>query len=126
MFDDNITESWNSRVRIDLAKIKQMNPSQLDKIKYYGSSAENLLKNREFAQFVHHYKFDLMDQLGGITGHSAEDNNSRVAIGHNLAGIDGFIASLQKAKWYKDRVVSIQNGVTPPIDDKENYGRNSQ
>jgi hypothetical protein len=113
MLNDEMTDAWNSRIKIDLQNIKKMSPSQLDRIKSYGSNAENLLNNREFAAFVHHYKFDLMNTLGGITGHTAEDNSSRIAISHNLAGIDGFIASLQKAKWSKDKVVSTQNVVAP-------------
>ena len=113
MINDELTDAWNSRVKIDLQNIKRMSASQLDRIKSYGSSAENLLSNREFAVFVHHYKFDLMNTLSGITGHTAEDNASRIAISHNLAGIDGFIASLQKAKWYKDKVVSQQTDVAP-------------
>jgi hypothetical protein len=124
--DDARTDAWNGRVRVDLQNIKKMTASQLDRIKQYGSNAENLLQNRDFAQFVHHYKFDMMDQLAGITGHTLEDNNSRVAIGHNLAGIDGFIASLQRAKWYKDKVVSLQNQPAPTVtEEKEVYGRNS-
>lgn len=118
MTDDSVTEAWNSRVRVDLQNIKRMTPAQLDRIKMYGSNAENLLQNREFAQFVHHYKFEIMEQLSAISGHTEQDNNSRIAFAHNLAGIDGFIASLQRAKWYKDRVVSQQQP-TPNVNNKE-------
>jgi hypothetical protein len=116
MIDDGLTSAWNNRVKIDLQNLKRMNPAQLDRIKNYGSSAENLLQNKEFALFIHHYKFDLMESLGAITGHTTEENNSRIGIAHNLAGVDGFISSLQRAKWYKDKVVSYQTNtseVTP-------------
>lgn len=116
MIDDTVVESWNSRVRVDLQNIKRMTPAQLDRVKQYGSNAENLLQNKDFAQFIHHYKFDLMEQLATITGHTAEDNNSRIAIAHNLAGLDGFISSLQRARWFRDKVVSQQQA---PTDNKE-------
>ena len=119
MIDESAAEAWNSRVRVDLQNIKRMSAAQLDRIKQYGSSAENLLQNREFAQFVHHYKFEVMEQISAVTGHTAEDNNSRIALAHNLAGIDGFIASLQRAKWYKDRVVSQQQPTPNANNDKE-------
>ena len=108
MVDDQVTDSFNRRVRVDLNNVKKMTPSQLDRVKQYGSSAENLLQNRDFAQFIHHYKFDLMDQLGQITTHTDEDNMRRVALSNYIAGIDGFIASLQRAKYFKDKVVSQQ------------------
>ena len=108
MVDDQVTDSFNRRVRVDLNNVKKMTPAQLDRVKQYGSSAENLLQNRDFAQFIHHYKFDLMDQLGQITTHTDEDNMRRVALSNYIAGIDGFIASLQRAKYFKDKVVSQQ------------------
>jgi len=108
MIDDQITDSFNSRIRIDLNNVKKMTPAQLDRVKQYGSAAENLLANREFAQFIHHYKFELLDQLSAVSGHTDETNLQRIAYSNYLAGIDGFIASLQKAKWYKDKVVSQQ------------------
>ena len=49
-----------------------------------------------------------MDQLGQITTHTDEDNMRRVALSNYVAGIDGFIASLQRAKYFKDKVVSQQ------------------
>lgn len=108
MVEDQVTDSFNTRVRADLNNIKKMTPAQLDRVKQYGSSAENLLQNKDFAQFIHHYKFDLMDQLGQITTHTEEDNMRRVALSNYVAGIDGFIASLQRAKYFKDKVVSQQ------------------
>ena len=109
MIDDVLSEAFNSRIRVDLNNIKKMAPSQLDRVKTYGSTAENLLNNRDFAQFVHHYKFETMDQLASITGHAEEDNARRIAISNQLAGLDGFIAWLQRAKYYKNKVVSLQS-----------------
>jgi hypothetical protein len=108
MISNEQIEAYNSRPRIDLNNIKKMSAAQLDHIKTYGSRAENLLHNRDVAEFIHHYKFELLDQLSSITEHTQEDNAKRVAIGNHLAGIDGFIASLQRAKYYKDKIVSQQ------------------
>lgn len=108
MVNEDIVDAFNSRVKVDLNNIKKMTPAQLDRVKAYGSNAENLLQNRDFAQFVHHHKFDLLDQLSNISGYTEEDNTRRIALSNHLAGIDGFIASLQRAKYFKDKIVSQQ------------------
>ena len=101
-------EAYNSRLNVNLNNIKTMTHGQLDAVKAQGSEAEALLKNRQLALFIHHYKFDLADTLSAIAGHTPDDNNRRIAIGNQLAGIDGFIASLQKAVYMKNRVVTQQ------------------
>jgi hypothetical protein len=108
MIDEQMAEAFNSRIRVDLNNIKKMTPAQLDRVKTYGSTAENMLMNRDFAQFVHHYKFEILDQLSSITGHTQEDNTKRIAVGNQLSGIDGFITWLQRAKYFKDKAVSQQ------------------
>ena len=86
-----------------------MTPGQLDQIKAYGSTAENLLANKDFALFLHHFKFDTADELSSIAGHMPEDNSKRIALAHNIAGVDKFVASLQRAVYFKNKAVSIQN-----------------
>jgi hypothetical protein len=112
IIDEELTAAFNAKPKIDINKIKTMTPGQLDAIKTYGSGAENLLANKDFALFVHHFKFDLADELSGINGHSADDNCKRVALAHNIAGIDKFVSSLQRAVYYKNRAVSIQTAPT--------------
>jgi hypothetical protein len=112
MIDEELTQAFNQKPKLDINKIKTMSPSQLDAIKVYGSGAENLLKNKDFALFIHHYKFDLADELSGINGHTPEDNCKRVALAQMITGIDKFVASLQRAVYYKNRAVSIQNAPT--------------
>lgn len=114
MVNEDIVDAFNSRVKVDLNNIKTMTAAQLDRVKNYGSQAENLLMNRDFAQFIHHYKFDVLDQLSNLSGHTEEDNTRRIAMSNQLAGIDGFIASLQRAKFFKDRVVNQQNKQVDP------------
>ena len=112
MINDDVVQAFNSRIRVDLNNVKKMTPAQLDRIKSYGSQAENLLVNKDFVQFIHHWKFDTAEQIGSVNGHTEEDNARRVALSNQLAGIDSFIASLQRAKYYKDRAVSLQQQST--------------
>ena len=112
IIDDELTMAFNAKPKLDINKIKKMTPGQLDQIKAYGSGAENLLANKDFALFVHHFKFDLADDLSGINGHTPEDNCKRIAIAHNIAGIDKFVASLQRAVYFKNSAVSLQTAPT--------------
>jgi hypothetical protein len=54
--------------------------------------------------FIHHYKFDVADQLSSIRGHSTDDNSQRIAFGHELSGIDNFINTLKKAVYYRNKI----------------------
>lgn len=110
MITPETIEAFNHRLTVDLNSIKKMTPSQLDAVKNYGSQAEALLKNRDLALFIHHFKFDVADTLSSITGHTADDNARRVALSNELRGIDQFVASLQRAVYMKNRVVIQQQG----------------
>jgi hypothetical protein len=109
LINDELTQAFNQKPRVDINSIKKMSPGQLDSVKTYGSGAENLLKNKDFALFVHHFKFDLANELSEIKGHADEDNHKRISIAHNLSGIDKFVASLHKAVYFKNSAVSIQS-----------------
>lgn len=108
IIDDELTQAYNQKPRLDINSIKTMTPGQLDQIKSYGSAAENLLTNKDFALFVHHFKFDLASDLSGITGFTEEMNQRRISIAHNLGGIDKFVDSLKRAVYFRNRVVSQQ------------------
>jgi hypothetical protein len=109
IIDQDLTLAFNQKPRVDINSIKKMTPAQLDNLKVYGTAAENLLTNKDLALFIHHFKFDLADELASIKTHTAEDNLKRIAISNQFTGVDKFIASLQTAVWYKNRAVSIQN-----------------
>lgn len=106
MINDEAIESYNHRLTANLNDLPKLSASQLDAIKTHGTRAENLLTNRDVAMFIHQAKFDIMDQLSAIRGHSEEDNTRRVALSNQLAGIDSFIAGLQRAVYMKNRVVN--------------------
>jgi len=110
MIENNVVEAFNNRLTIDLNNIKKMTPGQLDRVKELGSQAENLLKNKDFAYFVHTFKFERVDVLAEIPGHTPEENSLRVAVSNQLAGLDEFIKSLKRAIYFKNRVVSHQTG----------------
>jgi hypothetical protein len=104
MINDDTTEFYNNRLTVDLNSIKKLSPSQEDRVRHYGSQAENLLKNRDLAMFIHHYKFEVTDQLASIRSHTSDDNMQRVALCNELAGIDSFITSLKRAVYLKSRL----------------------
>jgi hypothetical protein len=85
MIETETIESFNTRLTVDTSDIKRLTPSQRDTIKHYGSQAEALLKNRDLAMFVHHYKFELADNLTNITGHTDVDNITRIAQANYLS-----------------------------------------
>lgn len=104
MISDEAVDAYNSRLTMDMSQPSKWTTSQKDKVRHYGSLAENLLTNRDFAMFVHHFKFNIADELTNIRGHSAEDNAQRIAFSHQLAGIDSFVNSLKRAVYLKNRV----------------------
>lgn len=107
MIEKDTVDFYNSRLTVDMSQPSKLTTSQKDQVKHYGSQAEALLKNRDLAMFVHHFKFSLADDLATIRSHQPEDNARRIAISNELAGIDNFVNSLKKAVYLKNRVVSI-------------------
>jgi hypothetical protein len=114
IINDDVVEAFNKRLNVDPNNIKTMTPSQLDRVKEIGTQAENLMKNRDFAYFVHTFKFDRIDVLTELGGHTADQNAERIAIANQLSGLDEFIKSLKRAVYYKNRVVSQQNSQVAP------------
>lgn len=114
MLKPEAVDAFNARLKIDPTSIKKMTPSQLDAVRVWGSNAENLLRNRDLAQFIHEHKFDLADTLADIKGHSEEDDKRRIAIANKIAGVDDFIALLKRAVYYKNQSVSLQNTTLDP------------
>ena len=104
MINEETIEFYNNRLTVDLSNIKKLTPAQQDRVRHYGSQAEALLKNKDLAMFVHHFKFELADALTNIRGHSTDDDKQRVAICNELAGIDSFITSLKRAVYLKSKL----------------------
>ena len=119
MITEDTTEAYNSRLTIDTTNIDKLTPAQRDAVKSYGSEAEALLKNRDLAKFIHHFKFEVADALANLSGHTTDDNARRVALSNELRGIDQFIATLQRAVYMKNKVVTQQTptvGASEPAD----------
>lgn len=108
MINPDVIEAFNNKPKVNVSNIKALTPAERDRVVAHGSNAENLLKNKDFAMFVHQFKFELADELSAIKGHTEEDNNKRVAIANQLVGIEGFVASLQRAVYMKARAVTPQ------------------
>jgi len=104
MINEDTIEFYNNRLTVDLSNIKKLTPAQQDKVRHYGSQAEALLKSKDLAMFVHHFKFELADSLANLRGHSIDDDKQRVALCNELAGIDSFITSLKRAVYLKSKL----------------------
>lgn len=111
MLDQEVVEAFNARPRVNLNNLRTLSVSQRDQVKQYGSEAEALLRNRQLALFVHHWKFDITDQLAEIQGHTEDDNRRRIALSLQLQGIESFIQSLKRAVALKNRAVSLDGPV---------------
>ena len=118
MIDEELTAAFNAKPRVDINNIKKMTPGQLDQVKVYGSAAENLLKNKDFALFVHHFKFEMSDQVTNINGHTEEDNARRLSLVHNVAGMNRFVEFLQNAVRFKNTAVNLQSPADNLKEDK--------
>ena len=114
MLTQDTIDAFNSRLTVNLNTIKNMTASQLDRVKTHGSAAEALLKNKDLALFIHQWKFEILDQIAAISSHSADDNAKRIALNNQLAGIDSFVATLQRSVYMKNRAVSQQQ--SGPVD----------
>ena len=116
MIEQDAVEAFNTRLTANLNDLANLTPGQRDAVKAHGSRAEALLRNPDLAMFIHQYKFEVTDALSNIDGHGPDDNSRRVEFDNHLAGIDAFIASLQRAVYIKNRVVSTQDGPAAPTD----------
>ncbi len=106
MISEEAIEAYNTRLTVDVSSVERLTPAQRDVVKSYGSQAEALLKNRDLGQFIHHYKFLLADIQSELSAHTAEANAERIAIANQLVGISGFVNSLKRAVYYKNKVIA--------------------
>ncbi|CAB4151819.1 hypothetical protein UFOVP592_38 [uncultured Caudovirales phage] len=104
MIENDTIDFYNSRLTVDMSQPSKLTTSQRDQVRHYGSLAEALLKNKDLAMFVHHFKFSLADDLASIRSHQPDDNARRIAISNELAGIDNFVNSLKRAVYLKNRI----------------------
>jgi len=109
MISEDAVEAYNKRLTIDTSNPKKLTPSQRDAVKQYGSLAEALMKNRDLAMFIHHFKFEVNDAMANIRTHTAEANAERVALANQLSGIDSFINTLKSAVYKKNVLVRTEN-----------------
>ena len=109
MIHEEVVEAYNKRLTIDTSNPKKLTPSQRDAVKTYGSQAETLLKNRDLALFIHHFKFEVNDAMTNIRTHTEESNAERIALANQLGGIDSFINSLKSAVYKKNVIIKTEN-----------------
>jgi hypothetical protein len=109
MISEDAVDAYNRRLTMDTSNPKKLTASQRDAVKTYGSSAENLMKNRDLALFIHHFKFEIADAMTNIRTHTADANAERVALANQLAGIDSFINTLKSAVYKKNLMIKTEN-----------------
>jgi hypothetical protein len=109
MISEEAVDAYNRRLTIDTNNIKRLTASQRDAVKTYGSQAEALLKNRDLAMFIHHFRFEVNDALANLRTHTAEANAERVAFANQLSGIDGFVNSLKLAIHKKNKMIQFES-----------------
>ena len=112
MISEDAVDAYNKRLTLDTSNPKKLTPGQRDAVKQYGSLAEALLKNRDLAMFVHHFKFEVNDQLANIRSHTAEANAERIAFANQLSGIDGFINTLKGAIYKRNKLIATEGSNT--------------
>lgn len=117
MLNDTFVDAFNSRITVNVNTIKLMTASQMDRVKLLGDQAEELLKNKNLALFVHTTRIDILDVATGITAHTEQDNNHRIALSNQLAGLDAFVEQLKTAVRNKNLVVKqLASGGAVPTD----------
>lgn len=113
MIHEDAIAAYNNRLTVNIGDLATLSTVKQDAVKQHGSRAEALLKNQDLAMFIHQYKFEVTDALSSVSGHDPDANARRVALSNHLTGIDQFVASLQRAVYMKNRVVSQQEGPAP-------------
>ena len=108
MISEEAVDAYNKRLTIDTSNYKKLTPSQRDAVKSYGSQAEALIKNRDLAMFIHHFKFEVNDAMANIRTHTVEANAERIALANQLSGIDSFINTLKSAVYKKNVLVKAE------------------
>ena len=112
MISEEAVDAYNRRLTIDTSNPKKLTASQRDSVKNYGSLAEALLKNRDLAMFIHHFKFEVNDALANIRTHDTQANAERVALANQLSGIDSFVNTLKSAIYKRNQLVKTENNST--------------
>jgi len=110
MITKEAVDAYNSRITATVSQLDRLSTVQKDQIKSHGSRAEALLANHDLVMFMHQFRFEVTDTMAGIPGHDPDSNARRVALANQLTGLDQFIATLQRAVYMKNRVVSSGEG----------------
>ena len=100
--------------RTSITNVSKLSTEQQDRAIATGNEADRLLSDANFALFINSFKFDLIDELGGLSSHTDEINNKRIGLSNQLSGVERFVEYLQRASLLKDRLVTIQKGSVAP------------
>lgn len=115
MISEEAVDAYNRRLTIDTSNVKKLTPAQRDAVKTYGSTAENLIKNRDLAMFIHHFRFEVNEAMANIRTHTAEANAERIALANQLSGIDAFVNTLKSAVYKKNQMIKAEQTPDPGV-----------
>lgn len=117
MLNDAFVDAFNTRIAVNVNTVKTMTAAQMDRVKLLGDQAEELLKNKNLAVFVHTTRIDILDVTTAIKGHTEQDNNHRIALSNQLAGLEAFVDQLKTAVRNRNLVVKqLASGGAVPTD----------
>lgn len=100
--------------RVSITNVSKLTTEQQDRAISVGYDADRLLADPNLAMFINSFKFDIIDELGGLSSHTDEINNKRIGLSNQLSGVERFVEYLQRASILKDRLVTIQKGSVKP------------
>jgi hypothetical protein len=98
-------------------KLDKFSAHQRQKVKSAGEQARLLLANPDFAKFIYQYKFELLDGMDAVQGYTEVEDNRRLALTHQVAGIQGFVDMLHRVVHYGSKAGNIENKLN---DDAQN------
>jgi hypothetical protein len=108
---DQVT-AYNART--NFTNVSKLSTEQQDRAIAVGTDAERLLSDANFALFVNSFKFEIIDEIAGLSSHTDEINNKRIGLSNQLSGVERFVEYLQRASILKERLVTMQKGSVAP------------
>lgn len=100
--------------RVSSINLNKMSVDEQTRAVQHGGTAERLLADQDLAKFIMSVKLDIMDELGGLSLHTEDGNNKRIALANQISGLDRLADSLKSAVVTKNRILDIQKGSISP------------
>lgn len=100
--------------RVSSINLNKMTVDEQTRAVGHGNTAERLLADQDLAKFIMSVKFDIMDELGGLSIHTEDSNSKRIALANQIGGLDRLVDSLKQSVVTKNRILDLQRGSIQP------------